>query len=76
MSGGPGAARCRPRARAGRADGHRRRLGPLYRPAEQAELAALLPTRPSVRVVNSIYGHDAFLVETDHVGKYLADALA
>ena len=48
----------------------------LYRPAEQAELAALLPTRPSVRVVNSIYGHDAFLVETDHVGKYLADALA
>jgi len=73
---GPGRPRCRPRARAGRADGHRRRLGPPLPPRRAGRAGRTPADAPSVRVVNSIYGHDAFLVETDHVGKYLADALA
>ena len=47
----------------------------LYPPRLQHELASLLPGRPDVRVVHSIYGHDAFLIEADQVGAHIATAL-
>ncbi len=48
----------------------------LYPPRLQRELASLLPGEPPVRTVHSLYGHDAFLIESDQVGKYIAEALA
>jgi homoserine O-acetyltransferase len=47
----------------------------LYPPRLQDELAGLLPGRPEVHVVHSLYGHDAFLIESDQVGDYLKVAL-
>ncbi|MES9525831.1 homoserine O-acetyltransferase MetX [Streptomyces capoamus] len=39
----------------------------LYPPAQQAELAAAIPTADHVRVVESPYGHDGFLLEVEQV---------
>jgi homoserine O-acetyltransferase len=47
----------------------------LYPPRLQEQLAALLPGRPEVRVVDSLYGHDAFLIESEQVGDYIRAAL-
>jgi homoserine O-acetyltransferase len=48
------------------------RLYPLYL---QQEMAELLPGRPEVTVVHSMYGHDAFLIESDAVGVFIRSAL-
>jgi homoserine O-acetyltransferase len=48
----------------------------LYPPYLQAELANLLPGRPEVQTVSSGCGHDGFLIETEQVGKAVAEALA
>jgi homoserine O-acetyltransferase len=48
----------------------------LYPPRLQGELAAMLPGQPPVRTVHSVYGHDAFLIESDQVGKYIERALS
>ncbi|HEX3539202.1 MAG TPA: homoserine O-acetyltransferase [Acidimicrobiales bacterium] len=47
----------------------------LYPPYQQQELASLLPGRPEVKVVTSLFGHDGFLIETEQVGKIIAEAL-
>jgi len=47
----------------------------LYPLDQQRALAAALPGRPEVHVVTSPYGHDAFLIETEQVGRIIADAL-
>jgi homoserine O-acetyltransferase/O-succinyltransferase len=47
----------------------------LYPLRLQEELAALLPTCPELNVVDSIYGHDGFLVETEAVGKLIRQTL-
>jgi homoserine O-acetyltransferase len=48
----------------------------LYPLRLQQELADLLPRRPEVHVVPSLYGHDAFLVEAEAVGRIIREALA
>ncbi|MFD4828927.1 homoserine O-acetyltransferase [Streptomyces uncialis] len=40
----------------------------LYPPAQQRELAAGLPHADGLRIVESPYGHDGFLIETGQVG--------
>ena len=47
----------------------------LYPLRLQEELAALLPTCPELSVVDSRYGHDGFLVETEAVGKLVRRTL-
>jgi homoserine O-acetyltransferase/O-succinyltransferase len=47
----------------------------LYPLRLQEELAALLPTCPELCVVDSRYGHDGFLVETEAVGKLIQRTL-
>jgi homoserine O-acetyltransferase len=47
----------------------------LYPLRLQQELADLLPTCPELNVVDSIYGHDGFLVETDAVGELIRRTL-
>lgn len=47
----------------------------LYPLRLQAELAELLPHCDALDVVESAYGHDGFLVETDAVGKLIRRAL-
>jgi homoserine O-acetyltransferase len=47
----------------------------LYPLRLQEELADLLPGCDGLDVVDSIYGHDGFLVETDAVGKLIRRAL-
>jgi homoserine O-acetyltransferase len=47
----------------------------LYPPRLQDEIAALLPGRPQVQIVSSIYGHDAFLIESAQVGELIEVAL-
>ena len=47
----------------------------LYPLRLQEELAALLPGCPGLEVVDSEYGHDGFLVETDAVGKLIRQTL-
>jgi homoserine O-acetyltransferase len=47
----------------------------LYPPRLQHELAAFLPDRPDVQVIHSLYGHDAFLVETEQVASGIGSAL-
>ncbi|MGW1558088.1 homoserine O-acetyltransferase MetX [Streptomyces sp. NPDC002144] len=39
----------------------------LYPLAQQAELAALIPTADRLRIIESPYGHDGFLIETAQV---------
>ncbi|WP_026876196.1 homoserine O-acetyltransferase MetX [Jiangella gansuensis] len=48
------------------------RLYPLW---QQQELATAIPRSGEVRVVNSPYGHDGFLIETAAVAKQLAELL-
>ena len=47
----------------------------LYPPAQQAELAALLPGADRLRIIESPYGHDGFLIETDQVGSLVRELL-
>ncbi|MEU4107462.1 homoserine O-acetyltransferase [Streptomyces sp. NPDC027717] len=47
----------------------------LYPLAQQRELAALIPSADGVRVVESPYGHDGFLIETEQVGRLVAELL-
>lgn len=47
----------------------------LYTPEQNAELAAGIATCAPLRVIDSPYGHDGFLVEVDHVGEILAELL-
>lgn len=48
------------------------RLHPLSR---QRESAALIPSAGGVRVAESPYGHDGFLIETEQVGRLVAELL-
>lgn len=48
----------------------------LYPLRLQQELAELLPGSDGLNVIESIYGHDGFLVETDAVGQLIRRALA
>jgi homoserine O-acetyltransferase len=47
----------------------------LYPPALNAEIAAGIPDCAPLRVLESPYGHDGFLVEVDHVGQILHELL-
>ncbi|MFJ2091283.1 homoserine O-acetyltransferase [Streptomyces sp. NPDC087901] len=47
----------------------------LYPPAQQAELAALLPGADRIRTVESPHGHDGFLIETGQVGALVRELL-
>jgi homoserine O-acetyltransferase len=47
----------------------------LYPLRLQEELAELLPGCTGLNVVDSIYGHDAFLLETEAVGKLIRETL-
>lgn len=47
----------------------------LYPLRLQQELAELLPTCSGLNVVESIFGHDGFLVETDAVGELIRQTL-
>jgi homoserine O-acetyltransferase len=48
----------------------------LYPPRLQYEIAELLPDRPKVELIQSLYGHDGFLVESDQVGRVIITALS
>lgn len=48
----------------------------LYPLAQQEELAALIPTASPLVVINSVHGHDGFLIEAEQVGRILADLLS
>jgi homoserine O-acetyltransferase len=48
----------------------------LYPLRLQDELAAWLPNNSGVQVIDSVFGHDAFLIEHDIVSKIVANALA
>jgi len=47
----------------------------LYPLRLQHELAALVPTAGDVEVIESIHGHDGFLIESDAIGKVIERAL-
>lgn len=47
----------------------------LYPPAQQDELAALIPSADRLRVIESPYGHDGFLIETGQVGALVRELL-
>ena len=48
----------------------------LYPIRLQEELVRFIPGARPLSVVESIVGHDGFLVESDHVGKVISEALA
>jgi homoserine O-acetyltransferase len=48
----------------------------LYPLRLQEELAELLPRRPKLHVVSSLYGHDAFLIKVEEIGRIIGEALA
>lgn len=48
----------------------------LYPLAEQAELAGCIPDAAELKVIDSPYGHDGFLIETGRVAALLSDLLA
>jgi homoserine O-acetyltransferase len=48
----------------------------LYPLRLQEELAELLPRRPKLHVVRSLYGHDAFLIEAEEIGRIIKESLA
>lgn len=47
----------------------------LYPVALHAELAEMIPDCPPVRVIDSPYGHDGFLIESDAVAKLVGELL-
>jgi homoserine O-acetyltransferase len=47
----------------------------LYPPEQQAELAAGIPGAGPLRIIDSPYGHDGFLIEARTVGALLAELL-
>ncbi|MFJ5966638.1 homoserine O-acetyltransferase [Streptomyces sp. NPDC093060] len=47
----------------------------LYPLVQQAELAARIPSADHLRVVDSPYGHDGFLIETGQVGALVRELL-
>jgi homoserine O-acetyltransferase len=47
----------------------------IYPLEQQAELAAGIPNAAELRVIDSPYGHDGFLIETDAVAAMVADLL-
>jgi homoserine O-acetyltransferase len=47
----------------------------LYPPVQQAELAAGIPGAGPLRLIDSPYGHDGFLIETATVGALLTELL-
>ncbi|MEU0683931.1 homoserine O-acetyltransferase MetX [Streptomyces albogriseolus] len=47
----------------------------LYPPAQQAELAAGIPSADAPRVVESPYGHDGFLIEVEQVAALVRELL-
>ena len=47
----------------------------LYPLAQQEQIARLLPERPPVSVVESVSGHDGFLLEVEQVGRIVRSAL-
>lgn len=47
----------------------------LYPLSQQAELAALIPCADRLRVVESPYGHDGFLIETEQVAGLVREIL-
>ena len=47
----------------------------LYPPYQQEQLATLLPGFANLEVVQSLYGHDGFLIEVEQVGKVVANAM-
>jgi homoserine O-acetyltransferase len=49
------------------------RLYPLW---QQEQLAELLPGCPGLDVIESPFGHDGFLIESDPVGRLVAEALS
>ena len=70
--GGLAAALGRVRCRVALAGIDSDRLYPLYL---QREMAELLPGRPEVTVIHSLYGHDSFLIESEAVGAFIRAAL-
>jgi homoserine O-acetyltransferase len=48
------------------------RLYPIY---QQQQLVDLIPTAESLQVIDSMYGHDGFLIETNQVGSIIEKAL-
>ncbi len=71
--GGVAAALSRVRARTVVAGIDSDRLYPLV---QQEQLAAGIATAGRVRVINSPYGHDAFLIETERVAACVAEVLS
>jgi homoserine O-acetyltransferase len=47
----------------------------LYPPRLQQQLCAHLQGHPELDVVTSPFGHDAFLIESEQVGKYIRKGL-
>lgn len=47
----------------------------LYPLEQQAELAAGIPGADRLRVIESPYGHDGFLIETGQVGALVRELL-
>ncbi|GAB1332827.1 homoserine O-acetyltransferase MetX [Streptomyces sennicomposti] len=47
----------------------------LYPPSQQAELAAGIPTADRLRVIESPYGHDGFLIEAEQVASLVTELL-
>ncbi len=70
--GGVAAALARVRCKVSIAGIDSDRLYPLYL---QQEMAELLPGRPDVTVIHSLYGHDSFLIESEAVGAFIRKAL-
>jgi homoserine O-acetyltransferase len=48
----------------------------LYPLRLQSELADLLPGCTGLKIVDSIYGHDGFLLEVESVGELIRETLA
>ncbi|AYN37778.1 homoserine O-acetyltransferase [Streptomyces dangxiongensis] len=48
----------------------------LYPPSQQTELAAGIPTAGRLRVIESPYGHDGFLIEVKQVAALLTELLS
>ncbi|SDT01774.1 homoserine O-acetyltransferase MetX [Microlunatus soli] len=47
----------------------------LYPLAQQEELAELIPSAGPLAVINSMHGHDGFLIESEQVGRIISDLL-